>query len=112
MIKLIPKNKRLIESINASKEDISDLYYVVMLYNLLKHSLSIMSVFRKTFLIRSALFIILYILFIKSNASIITAFPLVLLLIAVYSISNLSLRENFDEFKDSLSKINDISKIK
>ena len=81
-------------------------------FNLIKHSLCIMSVFRKTFLIRSALFIILYILFIKSNASIVTALPLVLLLIAVYSISNLSLRENFDEFKDSLSKINDISKIK
>jgi len=81
-------------------------------FNLIKHSFSIMSVFRKTFLIRSALFIIFYILFIKSNASIVTAFPLVLLLIAVYSISNLSLRENFDEFKDSLSKINDISKIK
>ena len=81
-------------------------------FNLVKHSLSIMSVFRKIFLIRSALFIILYILFIKSNASIVTALPLVLLMIAVYLISNLSLRENFDEFKDSLSKINDISKIK
>ncbi len=81
-------------------------------FNLIKHSLSIMSVFRKIFLIRSALFIILYILFIKSNASIVTALPLVLLMIAVYLISNLSLRENFDEFKDSLSKINDISKIK
>ena len=81
-------------------------------FNLIKHSLSIMSVFRKTFLIRSALFIILYILFIKSNASMVTALPLVFLLIAVYLISNLSLRENFDEFKDSLSKINDISKIK
>ncbi len=81
-------------------------------FNLVKHSLSIMSVFRKIFLIRSALFIILYILFIKSNASIVTAIPLLLLMIAVYLISNLSLRENFDEFKDSLSKINDISKIK
>ena len=40
--------------------------------NLIKHSLSIMSVFRKTFLIRSALFIIIYILLIKSNASIVT----------------------------------------
>ena len=44
-------------------------------YSLIKHSLSIISVFRKTFLIRSALFIILYILFIKSNASVITAIP-------------------------------------
>ena len=46
-------------------------------FNLIKHSLSIISVFRKAFLIRSALFIILYILFIKNNASIITAIPLV-----------------------------------
>ena len=49
--------------------------------NLIKHSLSIISVFRKTFLIRSALFIIIYILMIKSNASIITAIPLIFLLI-------------------------------
>jgi len=81
-------------------------------YNLIKHSLSIISVFRKTFLIRSALFIILYILLIKSNASIITAIPLVFLLIAVYSISNLALRENFEEFDSSLSNINDIENIK
>ena len=81
-------------------------------YNLIKHSLSIISVFRKTFLIRSALFIILYILFIKSNASIITAIPLVFLLIAVYAISNLALRENMDEYDKALSNINDIEKIK
>tara|TARA_B100001540_G_scaffold26939_1_gene22476 strand:- start:175 stop:1044 length:870 start_codon:yes stop_codon:yes gene_type:complete len=81
-------------------------------YSLIKHSLSIISVFRKTFLIRSALFIILYILFIKSNASIITAIPLVLLLIAVYSISNLALRENMDEFDKSLSNIKNIDTIK
>ena len=81
-------------------------------YNLIKHSLSIISVFRKTFLIRSALFIVLYILFIKSNASLITAIPLIFLLIAVYSISNLALRENMDEFDNSLKNISDISKIK
>ena len=81
-------------------------------FNLIKHSLSIMSVFRKTFLIRSALFIILYILLIKSNASIVTAFPLVLLFIAIYSISNLALRENMQEFEKALSDINDIENIK
>ena len=81
-------------------------------YSLIKHSLSIISVFRKTFLIRSALFIILYILFIKSNASVITAIPLIFLLIAVYSISNLALRENMEEFDNSLKNILDISKIK
>ena len=81
-------------------------------YNLIKHSLSIISVFRKTFLIRSSLFIILYILFIKSNASVITALPLVFLLIAVYAISNLALRENMAEFDKALSNINNIEEIK
>ena len=80
--------------------------------NLIKHSLSIISVFKKTFLIRSALFIILYILLIKSNASVITALPLLLLLIAVYAVSNLALRENMDEFKNSLSQIESIDNIK
>ena len=80
-------------------------------FNLLKHSLSIISVFRKTVLIRSALFIVFYILLIKSNASIVTAIPLVLLMIAVYSISNLALRENMDEFKDSLNQIKNIDQI-
>ncbi len=81
-------------------------------YNLIKHSLSIISVFRKTFLIRSALFIILYILFIKSNASVITAIPLVFLLVAVYSISNLALRENMEEFDKSLENISNIDTTK
>ena len=80
--------------------------------NLLKHSLSIISVFRKTVLIRSALFIIVYILMIKSNASVITAVPLILLLIMIYSISSLALRENIDEFDKSLSNIKNIDEIK
>ena len=61
-------------------------------FNLLKHSLSIISVFRKTVLIRSALFIVFYILLIKSYASVIISIPLVLLLIMIYSISSLALR--------------------
>ena len=81
-------------------------------FNLLKHSLSIISVFRKTVLIRSALFIIVYILMIKSNASVITAMPLILLLIMIYSISSLALRENMDEFDKALSNIKNIDEIK
>ncbi len=81
-------------------------------FNLLKHSLSIISVFRKTVLIRSALFIVFYILLIKSNASIITSLPLVLLLIMIYSISSLTLRENIEQLNSSLKNINDIEKIK
>ena len=81
-------------------------------FSLLKHSLSIISVFRKTVLIRSALFIIFYILLIKSYASVITSIPLALLLIMIYSISSLALRENIDEFNNSLTNIHDIDKIK
>ena len=81
-------------------------------YNLIKHSLSIISVFKTTVLIRSGFFIIIYILLIKSNASIITAMPLVLLLIAIYSISNLALRENIEEYKNCLSQIKNIENVK
>ena len=80
--------------------------------NLLKHSLSIISVFKKTVLIRSALFIVIYILLIKSYASILTSIPLVLLLAMIYSISTLALRENMDEFDKALSNISNIDQIK
>ena len=81
-------------------------------FNLLKHSLSIISVFRKTVLIRSALFIVFYILLIKSNASIITSLPLVLLLVMIYSVSNLALREKLNELSKSLDNIHNIDNIK
>ena len=81
-------------------------------FKLLKHSLSIISVFRIAVLVRSALFIVIYILMIKSNASILTALPLVLLLAMIYSISSLALRENMDEFDKSQSNIKNIDKIK
>ena len=80
--------------------------------NLISHSLSIISVFKNIVLIRSALFIIIYILMIKSNASIITAIPLILLLVMIYSISSLALRENKDEFDKALSNIKNIDTLK
>src|SRR5210317_530895 len=80
--------------------------------NLLKHSLSIISVFRKTVLIRSALFIIFYVYLIKSNASIIMLTPFILLLVMIYSISSLAMRENMEEFKNSLKNITNIESLK
>ncbi len=108
-LKKIQNNLFTIPSVRGSR------YYgpsKMSFYNLVKHSLSIISVFRKIFLIRSALFIILYILLIKSNASILTAIPLVFILVAVYAVSNLALRENMDEYDKSLSNIRNINKIK
>ena len=43
---------------------------------------------------------------------VITAVPLILLLIMIYSISSLALRENMDEFDKALSNINSIDNIK
>ncbi len=80
--------------------------------DLIKHSLSIISVFRKTVLMRSALFMVLYILLIKNNASVVTSIPLIMILIMVYSISNLALRENIDEFNNSLNNIDNIENLK
>ena len=81
-------------------------------FNLLKHSLSIISVFRQTVLIRSALFIVFYILLIKSNASVITSLPLIFLLIMIYSIFSLALRENIEDFNNCLENVHDVDKIK
>ena len=108
-LKKIEKNLVSIPSVRGKR------YYgpsQMSFFNLLKHSLSIISVFRKTVLIRSALFIIFYILLIKSYASVVTSIPLVLLLIMIYSVSSLALRENIDEFDKSLENINDIDNIK
>ena len=108
-LKKVDNNLIAIPSISGSR------YYgpsKMSFFNLLKHSLSIVSVFRKAVLIRSALFIIIYILMIKSNASVITAIPLVLLLVMIYSISSLALRENMDEFKNSLKNIQHVDDIK
>ena len=108
-LKKIEKNLLSIPSIRGAR------YFgpsKMSFFNLLKHSLSIISVFRKTVLIRSALFIVFYILLIKNNASIITSIPLVLLLIMIYSISSLALRENIDELDKSLENIIEIEKVK
>jgi glycosyltransferase involved in cell wall biosynthesis len=108
-LKKIEKNLLSIPSIRGTR------YFgpsKMSFFNLLKHSLTIISVFRKTVLIRSAFFIVFYILLIKSNASIITSTPLVLLLVMIYSISSLSLRENLDHLSKSLDNIHDIDTIK
>jgi len=105
----VEKNKTSIRSIRGER------YFgpsKMSFSNLLKHSLSIISVFRKTVLIRSALFIIFYFYLIKSNVSIIMLTPFILLLIMIYSISSLAMRENMEEFKNSLKNITNIESLK
>jgi glycosyltransferase involved in cell wall biosynthesis len=105
----VEKNKTSIRSIRGER------YFgpsKMSFSNLLKHSLSIISVFRKTVLIRSALFIIFYVYLIKSNVSIIMLTPFILLLVMIYSISSLAMRENMEDYKNSLKNISNIESLK
>jgi len=79
---------------------------------LLKHSLSIITVFKTTLLIRSILFLVAYLFLITGNISIITLIPVVAVIIMMLSVIILSRRENILEFNNSLENISSIDKIK
>jgi len=80
--------------------------------NLLKHSLSIMAVFKTRLLIRSILFLIVYLFLIAGNLSLITLLPAVGVVIMMISVIILSQRENILEFNNSLENIQNIDQIK
>ena len=80
--------------------------------NLLKHSLSIIAVFKKTLLIRSVLFLIAYLFLVSGKISFVTLIPVVGVIFIMFSVIALSKRENIEEFNNSLTNINDIEKIK
>ena len=80
--------------------------------NLIKHSLSIISVFKFNVLIRSILFLVVYLFLISENISNVTLIPfylVILLNILTFYFSN---RENLHQFNNSLTNIGDIEKIK
>ena len=80
--------------------------------NLLKHSLSIIAVFKTTLLIRSIFFLTVYLFIIKDNISIITLMPLVVIISILISAMILSKRENISEFNNSLENIQSVDQIK
>ena len=75
------------------------------LFNLLVHSFSIIAVFKVSVLIRSLLFLAIYLFFISGNFSIVTLFPVFTILVFVFSIFKISRRENFNELENSLKNI-------
>ena len=81
-------------------------------FNLLKHSFSIISVFKTTLLIRSILFLIAYLFLIVGQISFITLIPVIAVIIIVISVITLSRRENMSEFNNSLENIERFDKIK
>jgi len=80
--------------------------------NLLKHSLSIIAVFKTTLLIRSTLFLIAYLSLVTGKISIITLLPVIGVIIMMLSVIILSKRENMSEFNNSLDNIKEIEKLK
>ena len=80
--------------------------------NLLKHSLSIIAVFKMTLLIRSTFFLITYLFLIMGNFSIITLIPVVAVIIMIILVITLSKREDMAEFNNSLNNIGSVDKIK
>jgi len=78
------------------------------LFNLLIHSFSIIAVFKISVIIRSILFVILYLFFISSNISIITLIPVLAIFIFLFLIFKVSSRENIQELNNSLENIDGI----
>ena len=80
--------------------------------NLIKHSLSIIAVFKINVIVRSILFLLVYLFLMSENISIITLMPVPLVIIMIILVFSISTRENMEEFNNSLTNINDIESLK
>ena len=80
--------------------------------NLIKHSLSIIAVFKFNVLVRSIFFLAVYLFFISANISLITLIPIPLVIIMNISVFLISNRENLNEYNNSLKNINNINIIR
>jgi|TARA_B110000438_G_scaffold299466_1_gene349671 hypothetical protein len=78
------------------------------LFNLLIHSFSIIAVFKNTVIIRSVLFLLIYLFFIYKKISVITLFPVFIIFIFLLLIIKVSFRENIDQLNSSLKNIDNI----
>ena len=76
--------------------------------NLLIHSFSILAVFKISVILRSILFLFLYLFFIFDHFSIITLFPVLVIIIFMLLILKISSRENKVELSRSLENIGNI----
>ena len=81
-------------------------------FSLLKHSLSIIAVFKNTVLIRSIIFLVVYFFLVSQHISVVILIPVLFVILMVISVFALSRRENITELNSSLENINDIENFK
>ena len=77
-------------------------------FALIFHSLSIISVFRNAVIIRSVIYLLVYLLLIFNNISVITLFPILLLLVFLFIILKITTRADMDGFNKSLDNIGSV----
>lgn len=105
----VEKEKSFIPSIRGSRYyDSSKMSFI----NLVKHSLSIIAVFKIAVLIRSILFLIIYFFLILNNISFVTILPILLVVLMNFLTFKLSKRENLSDFNNALLNISDIKTLK
>ena len=80
--------------------------------DLMIHSLSIISVFKINVLIRSVLFLLVYMFLIHQNITTIMLIPVILIIALLVSVFVVSKRENLEELNNSLSNILNINNLK
>jgi len=80
--------------------------------NLIIHSLAIISVFKINVLVRSILFLAVYMFLIHQNINVIMLIPVVLVIVLLVLVFSISTRENLNELNNSLSNISNIDNIK
>ena len=81
-------------------------------FNLIKHSLSIIAVFKTGVFIKSFLFLFVYLFFTFQSLSLITSIPVFLIFVLLFSVILLSRRENLNQLNNSLDNIFSIEEIK
>ena len=105
----LEKNRSTVPSIRGSR------YFgpsKMSFKNLIIHSLAIISVFKINVLIRSILFILVYMFLIHQNISVIMLIPIPLIILLIIMVFYISKRESLDEINNSQINISNIDNIK
>ena len=105
----LEKNRSTVPSIRGSR------YFgpsKMSFKNLIIHSLAIISVFKINVLVRSILFLVVYMFLIHQNINVIMLIPIPLVALLVSLVFLISKRENLNELNNSLENISNIDRIK